>query len=74
MIYLYHGIIYIKNTGISIYYCYPVLVPPEHLSNISLSGFAFFYCCWIPRPRRQMFAHSTCENQYMGGKIYITNV
>jgi len=24
-----------------------VLAVPEHLSNINLSGFAFFYWCWI---------------------------
>jgi len=32
---LHHGIIYIKNMGISIYYCYPVLAVLEHLSNIN---------------------------------------
>jgi len=24
-----------------------VLAVPEHLSNNNLSGFTFFYCCWI---------------------------
>jgi len=55
---LYHGIIYIKNIGISIYYCYPVLAVLEHLSNINL------LLLDSPDPHDKC-SQSTYENQYM---------
>jgi hypothetical protein len=62
---------YIQKTGISVYYCYPVLVVPEHLSNINLLGFVSFIVVGFPDPDEKCLYSLRAKINTLEEYIYI---